>query len=126
MIDKQELIIDYRNSSCISVKGYEGTTIGKHIVIPDGVDQIAADAFAGCVDIESVVFPDSIRLIEDRAFKGCINLKTIKFTGKPDLQRMVNDAFDDCPKLIKDNKFIVIDNMLVKYVVLTVSNMIER
>ncbi|SFH98873.1 Listeria/Bacterioides repeat-containing protein [Pseudobutyrivibrio sp. OR37] len=49
------------------------------VVIPDGVETIKADVFAGNTSITSVVFPKSLTAIPAGAFKGCSNLSTVEF-----------------------------------------------
>ena len=49
------------------------------IVIPDGVEKIADEAFKDNTKIAGVVCPDSLREIGNHAFWGCKNLKEIKF-----------------------------------------------
>ena len=39
--------------------------------VPSGVTNIAANAFAGCGDLERVVIPDGVSSIESSAFDGC-------------------------------------------------------
>ena len=49
------------------------------VVIPDGVETINADVFAGNTAIKSVVFPKSLTTIPAGAFTGCSNLASIEF-----------------------------------------------
>lgn len=48
----------------------------KHLVLPDTLDRIMANAFQGAA-LETVVLYDNIRLISDDAFAGCENLRTL-------------------------------------------------
>lgn len=48
-----------------------------NIVIPDGVEKIAENAFEDNTNITGVICPDSLREIGDRAFIGCRNLYDI-------------------------------------------------
>lgn len=47
------------------------------IIIPEGVEVIAENAFEDNTNITSVVCPSSLRKIEDRAFYGCGNLSRV-------------------------------------------------
>lgn len=50
-------------------------------MIPDGVTEIAADAFYECINIKNITIPDGVTLIGGGAFFGCENLeKTISPT----------------------------------------------
>lgn len=49
----------------------------KEYVIPDGVEQIAEDAFSGQPYIEEILFPDSTTAIEKRAFANCSSLSKV-------------------------------------------------
>ena len=48
------------------------------VVIPEGVEEIAYQAFYKC-DIDKVVFPHTLRHIKTRAFSNCKNLQEICF-----------------------------------------------
>lgn len=50
-------------------------------VIPQGVTEIASNAFSVSCDLENVVVPDSVNRIDDSAFDFGQNLKTIHFRG---------------------------------------------
>ena len=49
----------------------------KEYLIPDGVQQIAEEAFRGQPYIEEIVFPDSTIAIEKRAFADCRSLREV-------------------------------------------------
>ena len=50
-----------------------------HIIIPEGVEIIKAEAFRSCESITSIILPDSLKTIEWRAFLDCRNLQHIDF-----------------------------------------------
>ena len=50
-----------------------------HIIIPEGVEIIKAEAFRSCESITSIILPDSLKTIEWRAFVDCRNLQHIDF-----------------------------------------------
>ena len=49
----------------------------KKYVVPDGVEQIAEEAFLGQPSLEEIVFPDSTIAIEKRAFSHCSSLREV-------------------------------------------------
>jgi len=51
------------------------------LVIPDGVEKIARQAFGGCTGFTSITIPDSVKDIEYRAFENCTGLTSITFNG---------------------------------------------
>lgn len=53
----------------------------KEYLIPDGVQQIAEEAFCGQPFIEEILFPDSTIAIEKRAFANCSSLREV-YLGK--------------------------------------------
>lgn len=52
------------------------------VVIKNGVQKLAADAFRNCVYLESVYIPESVTVIEENAFRNCQTLNDI--TISPD------------------------------------------
>ncbi len=63
-----------------------------HLKIPEGVKEIAADAFSGSVIIRDVTFPTSLTKIGDRAFSECENLKKTIFANG--LETIGESAFE--------------------------------
>lgn len=49
----------------------------RELVIPEGVKNIGAYAFAGCSNLRNITLPDSLKEIEDRVFEGCRKLRNI-------------------------------------------------
>lgn len=49
----------------------------KEIIIPEGITNIAEEAFEGCVDLAKITLPGSLKHIGRNAFAGCKNLKTV-------------------------------------------------
>ena len=58
------------------------------VVIPEGVEIIAADAFAGNTGITEVIFPSSLRIINEGAFINCKNLRKLDI---PDGLEIIGD-----------------------------------
>ena len=51
------------------------------VVVPNGVIEIAEDAFYNCADITSVTFPASVKIINGYAFSECGSLTEVIFEG---------------------------------------------
>ena len=47
------------------------------VAIPEGVTEIADEAFRNCTNIKRVEIPSSVRRIGDRAFRGCADLEYV-------------------------------------------------
>lgn len=71
------------------------------IVIPDGIEEIAAGVFSFCNKIEKVHLPQSLRKIGTGAFHACNNLKEIRFPEE--LESIEQEAFKECYTLRKIN-----------------------
>lgn len=66
------------------------------IVIPEGVENIDREAFAGC-HLTSIKLPDSLKNIEKEAFRQCMNLRSVIFgTG---VTKIPNYTFESCINL---------------------------
>jgi len=68
-----------------------------HVVIPDGVRAIGAQAFAFNTVIESVKIPKGVLTIGERAFDHCQNLVSVDIPKTVTL--IENNAFSTCKKL---------------------------
>ncbi|MBR6466445.1 MAG: leucine-rich repeat domain-containing protein [Bacteroidales bacterium] len=89
----QEVVVDEANTKFSTEDGilfnkqknillfYPRGLDAKEYVIPDGVEQIAEDAFSAQPYIEEIVFPDSTIAIEKRAFANCSSLREV-YLGK--------------------------------------------
>lgn len=67
--------------------------ISGNVVIPEGVERIAEEAFMDNTNITSVVCPSSLREIENNAFMGCVNLCSV--TLNDGLESIGQEAFLD-------------------------------
>lgn len=70
-----------------------------------GVRVIRAEAFQGCVKLETVTFSKKLATIEDRAFQSCSRLSALKAPST--LQEIGTDAFAGCGNLhleVSENK----------------------
>mgnify|MGYP003290620219 CR=1 FL=1 len=118
------LHIYYEDHPKIGPNSFSSCTSLENITIPDGFEEIYAEAFSGCTSLESVTLSDDITYIESLTFSGCSKLKNIKipenlnsiryhaFEGcseleeiklPENLERIYNGAFSGCSKLEKIN-----------------------
>jgi hypothetical protein len=64
------------------------------LTIPDGVKEIAANAFYKCDNLKTVKFPAGLKTVSDRAFLKCTALEAADL---PDgLEKIGNDSFSYC------------------------------
>ena len=64
------------------------------VAIPDSVNRIDRNAFAGCKELEKVVIPDSVSTIDEYAFAGCAKLEEVTI---PDSVNLIGcAAFEEC------------------------------
>ena len=66
-------------------------------VIPDGIEQIAGDAFMACDRLQSIVIPKTVTSIGDFAFELCSNLTTIDLPNS--VTELGKCVFIDCESL---------------------------
>ena len=66
-------------------------------VIPDGIEQIAGDAFMACDRLQTIVIPKSVTSIGDFAFELCSNLTTIDLPNS--VTELGKCVFIDCESL---------------------------
>ncbi len=67
------------------------------VVIPEGVTEIADEAFINQSEISSVMIPDTVTRIGISAFENCDNLTCISIPGS--VTSIGNEAFYDCDNL---------------------------
>ena len=67
------------------------------VVVPDGIEIIAAQAFQGCAQLKSVVLPENVHTIESLAFSGCTALAQINLPAA--LSSVGDDVFSGCELL---------------------------
>ncbi len=71
----------------------------KQVVIPDGVNEIAENAFTGCNNIISLVISDTVTSIGRAAFYECTGLIGVS-VGK-NVSNIGDEAFGGCYKLVE-------------------------
>lgn len=81
----------------------------REIIIPDGITEIAKNAFYGNKKTKSVIIPNRIEIIGSRAFSHCTALQTVKIT---DVHIIAPYAFSGCSSLrdifLPDNTMVTI------------------
>lgn len=68
-----------------------------HLYLPDTLESIGCESFAGCTELETIRFGKKIVLIDARAFSGCVRLHRLML-DKPPLCVM-DTAFAGCLEL---------------------------
>ncbi len=69
------------------------------VELPEGVKEIANNAFEGCERLEEVVCPESMERIGEEAFADCVNL--VKVICGSDVH-IASNAFRGCDRLEKN------------------------
>lgn len=78
--------VDYKVTDVVIPAEIDGKTVleirgmspnATSVVIKDGVQKLAADAFRNCVYLESVYIPESVTVIEENAFRNCQSLSSV-------------------------------------------------
>lgn len=88
------------------------------VTFPNGLREIAVDAFAWCRNLRSVVFPNTLTTIGSDAFQGT-DLREVTLPAS--LTTMDSNAFNNCKNLSKfivnadSTSFSVVNNVLFTY-----------
>lgn len=69
------------------------------VVVPEGIEYIAEEAFAGNEAVDRVILPKSLKSIGAYAFKNCLLLQTVMLPEG--LEEIGRGAFANCVKLIR-------------------------
>ena len=80
----------------IGIGCFDGCGLIRHLVIPEGVAVIHANAFHNCAALEYVKLPRTLRAIRSGAFSGCARLQTLEMASVPEL--IAADAFTETPQ----------------------------
>lgn len=65
--------------------------------VPQGVNVICAEAFAGCNNLEKVTLSNDVSALSDYSFTGCANLKELRLGSS--VRIIGKDSFKDCKNL---------------------------
>ena len=92
-VDSENIAYNSRNN-CNAIIGSSGILIAgcKNTVIPNGVEEIGADAFDHCTGLTSITLPNSVKVINACAFWYCTDLTSITFSNNLTIIR--DAAFD--------------------------------
>lgn len=71
----------------------------KSVTIPDNVNHIARDAFAGCPNLEEVTIGTSLDYIWNSAFASCPNLSKVTIYSRPSDFTLESAVFSNSPKV---------------------------
>ncbi len=81
MVEKEKFTPDIKliieNGTIL--KGANSPDMLTELIVPEGITEIAPQAFKRCRNLESVVLPDSIRKIGEAAFEWCSALSSVNF-----------------------------------------------
>lgn len=69
----------------------------KKVVVPEGITELAQNAFSFCDNLIEVQLPESLTIIGDYAFQGCTNLREICLPLQ--VQSIPGWCFDQCKSL---------------------------
>lgn len=69
----------------------------RNIVIPEGITEISAQAFAWSGNLESVTIPSTVSVMGTKAFDKCVNLKSVYINDGP--KSLPDGLFLDCRNL---------------------------
>ena len=94
-------------AKCVKIKGsfysQDETTLVEcdkataNLVIPDGVTDIAEDAFKGCTILKRVTIPGSMKKISDHALQDCTSIESV--TISDNVEEIGLAAFKNCTSL---------------------------
>ena len=84
------------SEDCLSVIGCDKSYSGA-IIIPEGVEYIANNAFYGCESLTSIHIPDGVEEIGNGAFCRCFNLTSINIPES--ITKIGDSAFAGCEGL---------------------------
>ena len=84
------------SEDCLSVIGCDKSYSGA-IIIPEGVEYIANNAFYGCESLTSIHIPDGVKEIGNGAFCRCFNLTSINIPES--ITKIGDSAFAGCEGL---------------------------
>jgi len=93
--DAPHLFLQYRADGGLAVVDYTGAQ--SSVRIPEGVTEIAREAFQGAIYTNSITIPESVTTIGAAAFESCRNLKSITLPNS--ITSIGGSAFLGCTAL---------------------------
>ena len=109
VVDSSAEFVMLGSTTLLKYNGYSET-----VIIPEGIKNIAANAFAYNEFIKEIILPNTVEKIEDNAFVHCVNLE--KITIPSTVSHIGAGAFDDT-KWLQDfgTDFVTINGILISY-----------
>ena len=105
-----EIINDFKISNGILIE-YTGNS--KHVVIPEGTEQLRNSVFWNCLSMEKLTIPEMVRSLGGDTFYNCENLTDLTIPSSVVI--MGDNPFANCPKLNLINRsqhFLLTDGAL--------------
>ncbi len=78
---ESEQVIVPEEVEVIGEEAFAGCESVKTIVLPEKLTSIGRGAFRDCKNLEKINFPARLRWLDDEAFRGCASLTTIELSG---------------------------------------------
>lgn len=112
---RQKVVVTYNDPNFIFDENRVIKYIGreKHVIVPEGVEEIESSAFWDNQFIEEVVLPESLKNMGGDTFYYCKNLRKINIPKN--VVAMGNNPFAGCPLVVINNEsvhFILEDGVL--------------
>jgi len=101
IVDSNNTVYDSRDNCNAIIETKTNTLIlgCNNTKIPNGIEIISNNAFAGNSIMEYIEIPSSVKTIEENAFLECTSLKTILFNENSQLQTIKKQVFAGCVSL---------------------------
>lgn len=91
----------------------EGSANIRKVILPEGLEKIEGNAFAGCKFLEEISIPKTVHTIGDNAFSGCTMLK--RFEIPDTVENMGDRIFRGCRGFADENGFVIVNNTIYDY-----------
>ena len=88
----------------------------ENLIIPEGVTEIASDAFYGCKSLTSITLPKSLRKIGRVAFYGCKNLSEVHISDITDWWNIEFNGDESNPLKYAKNLYVngeLVENLVI-------------
>ncbi len=76
---------------------YNSKTAITGVVFPEGLEEIAGNAFSGCTNLKSITLPSSLKIIGTSAFSGCTSLTNLDLPEG--MTELGESSFEGCTGL---------------------------
>lgn len=120
----ENLNLEEMQNDEIPAGAFENMENLKSVVIPSNVTGVGAEAFAGCVSLETVTLP-GVETIGAGAFDGCTNLTSISILGRSETGAPVSRAASESSGGISADAFKGINPNCLVYVTEAVADQLD-